>query len=247
MEKGLQVLLVDDNPVIRDLLLYSLSQEAEVFPVASATEALRRVGSVTPDLILSDFRMPEQSGVELLTQLRTQYPQVAVMMMASRSDISGPLAGSSPLVEDFIEKPFFVDEAVIKVKRVLDRVRLSKATREGNSSTNVRGTLAQMSVVDLLQTLDMGRKSCRLLLSRPNEQCEMFFHDGQLAHATLGDLRGEHAVYKVACWSEGSFQIEFERVECEPTIHHSTQSVLLEALRLFDEAQRDLEATAATA
>ncbi len=75
----------------------------------------------------------------------------------------------------------------------------------------------------------------------------MLFHDGQLAHATLGDLRGESAVYKVACWSEGSFQIEFERVECEPTIHHSTQSVLLEALRLFDEAQRDLEATAATA
>jgi CheY-like chemotaxis protein len=200
-----------------------------------------------PDLIVSDFRMPAQDGVEFLSQLRQLYPQIAVMMMASRADISGPLAGASPLVEDFIEKPFFVDEAVIKVKRVLDRVRLSKATREGDSSTNVRGTLAQMSVVDLLQTLDMGRKSCRLVLSRPNERCEMLFHDGQLAHATLGDLRGESAVHKVAGWNEGSFQIEFGRIECVPTIHHSTQSVLLEALRLFDEAQRDMEATAATA
>ena len=246
MEKGLQVLLVDDNPVIRDLLLYSLSKEAEVYPVASGSEALRRAGSVVPDLIVSDYRMPAQNGVDFLAQLRQLYPRIAVMLMASRADISGPLSGASPLVEDFIEKPFFVDEAVVKVKRVLDRVRLSKAAREGSSSS-VCGTLAQMSVMDLLQTLDIGRKSCRLMLTRPNEQCEMLFHDGQLAHAILGDLRGESAVYKAACWSEGSCQIDFERIECVPSIKHSTQSVLMEALRLFDEAQRDMEATPASA
>jgi len=168
-------------------------------------------------------------------------------MMASRSDIAGPLAGTGPLVEEFIEKPFFVDEATARIKRVLERVELGKATREAAESTSVRGTLAQMSVVDLLQTLDIGRKSCSLVLTRNGQRAEMQFHDGQLVHATLngtpngtpgGTLTGEDAVYKVVSWTDGAFLIDFERRECPRTITHSTQSVLLEALRIFDEAQR---------
>jgi hypothetical protein len=145
-------------------------------------------------------------------------------------------------VEEFIEKPFFLEDAITRIKRVLHRVELSKAAREGADSTSVRGTLSQMSVVDLLQTLDIGRKSCRLELTHAGEQSEMHFRDGQLIHATLGSLSGEAAVQRVVGWTEGVFVIDFERVECPRTINHSTQSVLLEALRLFDESQRDAEA-----
>jgi hypothetical protein len=167
-------------------------------------------------------------------------------MLASRADISGPLAGSSPLVEEFIEKPFFIEEAMIRIKRVLDRVTLAKATREAADSTSVRGTLAQMSVVDLAQSLDIGRKTCRLRLHHQSQHGEMHFHDGQLIHATLGNLTGEAAAYAMVTWTEGVFLIGFERVECPHTITHSTQSVLLEALRRFDESQRDSDAPASS-
>jgi len=241
MAQGIQVLLVDDNPVIRDLLVEALSPLASVKVCGSAAEALRRAERRTPDLIISDYRMPGLSGLELLAKLRITFPQVAVVILASRADITGPLAGSSPLVEEFIEKPFFVDEAVTRIKRVLDRISLAKATREAADSTSVRGTLAQMSVVDLLQTLDIGRKTCRLVLTHKGQQAEMQFHDGQLVHATLGHLSGETAVYSVVAWAEGVFLIDFERNECPRTITHSTQSVLLEALRQLDESQRDAE------
>ncbi len=239
MKDGAKVLLVDDNPVIRELMLDSLAQELNVRPCASAAEAIQGAEIQPPDLIISDYRMPGVNGLELLAKLRAAHPHAAVVMMASRADINGPLAGSTRQIEDFIEKPFLVDHAMLRIRRVLDRVALSKATREAANSTSVRGTLSQMSVIDLLQTIDMGRKNCRLKLSRLGQHCEMIFHEGQLVHATLGRVTGEEAVYKVAGWSEGSFQIDFERVECEYTIRHSTQSVLLEALRLFDEAQRD--------
>ena len=242
MGQETRVLLVDDNPIIRELLLASLSPLGEVQACASGLEALRCAEQQTPDLIVSDYRMPYMSGLELLIKLRNSFPQVSVVLLASRADISGPLAGSSHLVEEFIEKPFFTEEAITRIKRVLDRVTLSKATREAADSTNVRGTLSQMSVVDLLQTLDIGRKTCRLVLSFKNQQSEMQFHDGQLVHATLGNLTGEAAVYEVVGWTEGAFLIDFERVECQRTITHSTQSVLLEALRRFDESQRDAEA-----
>ena len=241
MGQGINVLVVDDNPAIRGLLLEAIAPLAAVQVFSSATEALRRAEKQTPDLIISDYRMPGLSGLELLAKIRISFPRVAVVILASRSDISGPLSGSSPLVEEFIEKPFFVEEAITRIKRVLDRIALSKATREAADSTSVRGTLAQMSVVDLLQTLDIGRKTCRLELTRHGQRSEMQFHDGQLVNATLGNLTGETAVYAVVAWADGAFLIDFERSECTRTITHSTQSVLLEALRRFDESQRDSE------
>ena len=48
-------------------------------------------------------------------------------------------------------------------------------------------------------------------------------------------------MYKVVAWTDGAFRIDFERRECSRTVTRSTQSVLMEALRLFDEAQRDGE------
>jgi CheY-like chemotaxis protein len=241
MDPEIDVLVVDDNPSIRELLFNALSSMANVEVCGNASEALRRAEKQAPDLLVCDYRMPGLNGLELMAKLASFLPRVAVVMLASRVDIAGPLAGCSPLVEEFIEKPFFIDEATARLKRVLDRVVLGKATREAADSTSVRGTLAQMSVVDLLQTLDIGRKSCTLVLTRDGQRSEMQFHDGQLVHATLGTLTGEAAVYKVVAWTDGVFLIDFQRRECPHTVTHSTQSVLMEALRLFDEAQRDGE------
>jgi CheY-like chemotaxis protein len=241
MGPEIDVLVVDDNASIRELLVQSLAPLARVEAVGSGLEALARAQKQVPDLVVCDYRMPGLSGMELLGKLSGMAPRAAVVMLASRADIAGPLAGCSAKVEEFIEKPFFIDEATPRLKRVLDRVVLGKATREAADSTSVRGTLSQMSVVDLLQTLDIGRKSCSLVLTRDGQRSEMQFHDGQLVHATLGTLTGEAAVYKAVAWTDGVFLIDFERRECPRTVTHSTQSVLLEALRLFDEAQRDGE------
>jgi CheY-like chemotaxis protein len=242
MGAGANVLLVDDNPYIRDLLFAALSPLAKVQAVGTALEAVRCAERQSPDLIICDYRMPGLNGLDLLAEFGITCPQARVMMMASRGDISGPLAIAVARVEEFIEKPFFVEDATARIKRILDRIALSNATVEAANSTSVRGTLAQMSVVDLLQALDNGRKSCRLVLTHHGERCVLEFHGGQLMHAVLGNLTGEDAVYPVVGWNEGAFLMDFESGECPQTVTHSTQSVLLEALRRFDEAQRDLDA-----
>jgi CheY-like chemotaxis protein len=239
MAACINVLLVDDNPYIRDLLMESLGPLGNVASCANAAEALSRAAERRLDLIVCDYRMPGPCGLELLAKLRRSFPNLAAVLLASRADLNGPLSDCSTLVEELIEKPFFIADATARIKRVYDRISLGKATREAADSSSVRGTLAQMSVVDLLQTLDIGRKSCRLTISREGQQSEMDFESGQLLHATCGELSGEAAVYAVVAWAEGTFQIDFEQSECTRTITHSTQSVLLEALRRFDEAERD--------
>ena len=64
-------------------------------------------------------------------------------------------------------------------------------------------SLAQMNVLDLLQSLDMGRKTCALTLANNGDKCKMYFTDGQINHAVYGDLKGDPAVYKVLTLDRG--------------------------------------------
>jgi hypothetical protein len=100
-----------------------------------------------------------------------------------------------------------------------------------------------MNVIDLLQSLEMGRKTCGLTLRQGGEQCDLYFSEGQVQHAVFGPLQGDEAVYKALTWpeAEGSFQIDFAAVSTEQTTTRSTQGLLMEGLRLLDEAKRDAE------
>jgi len=91
----------------------------------------------------------------------------------------------------------------------------------------------------LLQSLEMGRKSCSLAITSNNERCDMYFSEGQINHATCGNLKSDEAVYKLLTWQTGNFLIDFTGSSTEQTITRSSQGLLMEGLRLVDEANKD--------
>jgi len=93
MGPDVTVLVVDDNPQICELLREALSPLATVQAYGNALEALRRAEKDMPDLVVCDFRMPGVNGLELLVEFGVVCPQAGVIMLASRADINGPLAG----------------------------------------------------------------------------------------------------------------------------------------------------------
>jgi hypothetical protein len=144
-------------------------------------------------------------------------------------------------VEELVEKPFFLRDATARIKKAIDRIALEKMARDAPGEGVLRGSLAQMNVMDLLQSLELGHKTCKLVLSSDGERCEMFFTDGQINHAVYGPLKGDDAVYKVLGWPGGNFTIDFTGKSAEQTCTRSTQGLLMEGLRLIDEANRDAE------
>jgi hypothetical protein len=138
-----------------------------------------------------------------------------------------------------VEKPFFLKEATQRIKRVIDKIALEKMAKSTASDGVLRGNLTQMNVIDLVQSLEMGRKSCALTLTNDNEKCEMYFSEGQVTHAAYGALTGDPAVFKVLRWTGGNFQVNFEGKTKQQTTSLNTQGLLMEGLRLLDEAQRD--------
>jgi response regulator RpfG family c-di-GMP phosphodiesterase len=243
MGGNLKILLVDDNPMILGMLRHELAELAPVSTAGNGADALAAALETPPDLIISDYNMPELNGRQLIEKLKTRpaTSRIPIILFATRADISEKLRGIQDSVEDLVEKPFFLKEAVARVKRVLDKIALEKMARDAPGETVLRGSLAQMNVIDLLQSLELGRKACSLTLTNGNDQCQLYCTDGQINHAVYGDLKGDDAVYKALLWTSGNFQIDFEGQSPEQTITRSTQGLLMEGLRLLDEANRDAD------
>lgn len=243
MPSNVKVLLVDDNPMVLEMLRQSLAQFCKVQALADGGDALLKAIEERPDLIITDYKMNGVDGRQLLQKIKARSATAAipVILMASKTEINEKLKPLQDTVEDFIEKPFFVKEASARVKKLVDKIALEKMAREAPADSVLRGSLAQMNVLDLLQSLDMGRKTCALTLTNNGDKCKMFFTEGQINHAVFGDINGDDAVYKIMTWAEGSFEIDFKGASSEQTTTQSTQGLLLEGLRLLDESNRDTE------
>jgi len=240
MPNSVKVLLVDDNPMVLNLLRGALIPLASVTTASDGADALLKAVDDPPHLLVSDYRLPGMDGRQLAEKLKSRASTagVSVILLASKSDIAEKL-GQSPDVDEYVEKPFFLKEATQRIKRVIDKIALEQMAKSSAGDGILRGSLSQMNVIDLVQSLEMGRKSCRLTMTNENDKCEMYFVEGQVTHAAYGSLTGDPAVFKVLHWTGGNFQVDFEGKTTQQTTTLNTQGLLMEGLRLLDESKRD--------
>jgi CheY-like chemotaxis protein len=239
--KDVKVLVVDDNPLVLDLVAKGLEPHCDVCTAKDGADGLLKAVDDPPDLILSDFRMPGLDGRQLHEKLRArqQTARIPFIFLASRGDIEEKLRPVVEGVEEFIAKPFFVQDLVRSAKKVVDRVRLEKLQTRAARPGVIQGRLEEMSILDLMQSLEMGQKSCKLAIRHDSETCEMFFGGGQCKDAKAGALEGEAAVYRAVGWNDGEFEIDFNAAPARETISRTTTGLLMEALRMLDEGARD--------
>lgn len=242
--KDVKVLVVDDNALVLDLLMKGLAPHCEATAAADGADALLRIVDDPPDLILCDYRMPGLDGRALYEKLRArqQTRNIPFMFLASRGDIEEKLRPIVEGVEEFIQKPFFMRDVARRAKKVIDRLQLEKLQKQHTVRPGViQGRLEEMSMLDLMQSLEMGQKSCRLTINHDGDSAELFFTAGQCVDAKFGSIDGEAAVFQAVRWPEGGFEIDFNGTASRSTISRTTTGLLMEALRLMDEGSRDAE------
>ena len=241
--KTVKLLLADDNPLVRDLIVKGLEPFCEVEASSDGADALLKVIDAPPDVILCDYKMPGLDGRQLFEKLRGREAtrHIPFLFMASRPDIEERLRPLVDGVEDFITKPFLVKDLVRIAKKVIDRLHLEKLQKRASRPGVIQGRLEEMSMIDLMQSLEMGQKSCRLTVHNNGVNGELFFSGGQCRDARVGKVEGDDAVYKVVLWSAGEFEIDFNAANASTrtTTTKNTTGLLMEAMRLMDEANRD--------
>ncbi len=237
------LLLVDADA--RSLRVLEVSLRKVGYSVAtclSTADALEMVEISQPDLILSDTVFPESDGFEFVEQLRTEGMEIPFMFLSSDGSVESKVRGLELGVEEYLTKPAYIKEIITRVNLILQRSERRGLERRSLSKTRFSGALSEMGLVDLLQTIDISRKSGVLHVSNEGRRGALWFDGGTLVHAELGQLRGEAAVYRVLVWSDGAFDLEFRPVRLEErTIHISTQGLLMEGMRRVDEWGRMLE------
>jgi CheY-like chemotaxis protein len=241
--KTVRLLLAEDNPLMRDLIRKGLESHCEIELAADGADALLKVIDEPPDVILCDYKMPGLDGRQLFEKLRGREKtrHIPFLFMASRADIEERLRPLTDGVEDFIAKPFLLRDLVRATKKVVDRILLEKLQKAATRPGVIQGRLEEMSMTDLLQSLEMGQKSCRLIVRNNGEQGVLYFVSGQCRDAQIGSIEGDDAVYKVILWTAGEFEIDFNAANASSrtTTTRGTTGLLMEAMRLMDEASRD--------
>ncbi|PHV10371.1 nitrogen regulation protein NR(I) [Chitinimonas sp. BJB300] len=115
------VWVIDDDRSIRWVFEKALAREGITHHAfSSASEALDALKQETPAVVISDIRMPGESGLDLLGQLKTRYPRLPVIIMTAHSDLESAVAAFQGGAFEYLPKPFDVDHAVELIRRALD-------------------------------------------------------------------------------------------------------------------------------
>jgi len=120
---GPRVLVVDDEPGITELVSMALHYEGLTVEVAhTGREALRAVDSFRPHLLVLDIMLPDFDGFEVMRRLSGDHPRVPVLFLTARDGLEDKLRGFTLGGDDYVTKPFSVEELIVRTRAILRRV-----------------------------------------------------------------------------------------------------------------------------
>lgn len=221
-----RVLIVDDEEDLTWTLTRKLSKDEDKFRlicVNSGSEAISVLNQVPIDLVISDIRMPEVSGLELLSEIKRKYQHTKVIIMTAYGSADVQRDANERGCFRYIEKPFEINE--------LRELILNGLAEE----KGFKGSVSDFQLGDIVQLNCLGRLTSGLKVVHEEVSGFIYFEDGNIVHAETSRLEGENAFYHIMSWQGGEFFVHRNvKVERE-TIKKGWQSLLLEAVRRADE------------
>ncbi len=180
----MKVLIIEDEPSMREILERALTKERFVVETAEdCSSAMRKFGVYDYDCILLDIMLPDGNGLELLQQIKKMGKKDRVLIISAKDSIDDKVTGLNLGADDYLAKPFHIEELVARVKSLIRRNNNSQI-RLSFTNINIDESAFQAFVDD--RPLDLSRKEYDILLFfmyRPNR----LIHKEALAENVWGD------------------------------------------------------------
>ena len=220
-----KILVVDDEPAVLFALSEALTDKRRGWQVVTASdgkEAMRALQTEKIHFVVTDLRMPEVDGFELLAHLRRNHPSLPVILMTAlgTAEISARL-GADAL--ECLGKPFDVEVLRQKIRDML--------------AQRVKGRVENISLSSFLQLLEIERKTCTLSVAAGGRQGQLYFRQGKLVGAETGDVDGQDAALEIVAWEHADIEISDGIPPGGPTIDTTLRFLLMEGMRLKDERE----------
>lgn len=118
----LRVLAVDDEPSLTELLSMALRYEGwQPHTAASGSQAVKLAREVKPDAIVLDMMLPDFDGLEVMRRIRAEQPDIPVIFLTAKDAVSDRIAGLTAGGDDYVTKPFSLEELIARLRAVLRR------------------------------------------------------------------------------------------------------------------------------
>ncbi|MEP6849252.1 MAG: sigma-54 dependent transcriptional regulator [Acidobacteriota bacterium] len=156
------ILIVDDEQSYRQLLSLVFESDGHMIrTAANGLEALQLLRDSPADVVISDVRMPDMDGIEMLRAIRETLPDLGIVFMTAFASVEAAREAFKLGADDFIQKPFDVEELKLIVKKTLDKQALisenrafKRAQRERGSVKNIVGHSAKMhAIFQMIETV----------------------------------------------------------------------------------------------
>lgn len=225
--KGARILVVDDEEAMVFSIQDYLSTYADCLGATSYEEAISLlVKNQDIAVVISDIRMPNKDGFDLLMWLKEHRPQIKVIMMTAYGSPSVRSLAKQRGAVRYLEKPIDLDELLRVVRQILERKGFSAALKD-------------MELADVLQFLSFANKAARVQILNPlGEKGEIILDGEEILWISTDTKQGEEAFYEIMSWQGGSFEVlPLERGVKTP--EEKRLAVPLSYLLLEDARRRD--------
>ena len=236
-----RLLIVDDSRLILTMVRdFFAARGYEIAEATDGREALLSLEGSVPDLIVADILMPVMNGWELFEAVRrrSETAEVPFIFLTIEAELPHRLRGIHAGADDYMTKPFAVEELHARAERILERRRVLEEARRGGEALLI-GSVEHLAISDLLQILSLNHKDGIVQLRQPPDEGRIVFENGEMIHAACGSAGGKKALFRMLGWSRAQFRV-LSRVGSveERGLTGPAANVLMDGLVSLDEWNR---------
>ncbi|QDG53909.1 response regulator [Persicimonas caeni] len=224
------VLIVDDEESFLKSLIDGLeaySADLRVWTAFDGCEAIELLEDTPIDLVVTDLKMPQVNGFELLEHINREFPSLPVLVMTAFGSRKIARKLSELGVSQFLDKPVDFDHLVSRIFDQLD--------------ARSRGRIKGIALPTFLQLIEMEKKTCTLQVRSGDDIGLLYFLKGELINAEISGADGEEAASEIVTWQKPDIALDGVLRKQKRTIHTKLGPLLMEAYRLLDERGAGLE------
>ena len=242
-----RVLIVDAHVDHREVVELRLLNDGFTVDTADGIdEAFERIEERSPDVMLID---PGPGTDDILGLLRrasddARLDGMPLVILAQRDDPVLKLRALRQGIDEWLPKSCNLEELSARVDNLVLRER-RRASPERARRRGISGSLANLSLPEIVQMLVIGTKTACVRISAPDGKGQIWFREGVLVHATCRGAKGDEAFLQMLRWNDGSFVVEHGLRSKQSTIEADAMYLVMEGLRILDEegAEHDTAAS----
>lgn len=233
MQTKKKILIVDEDSNYISGLRKGLNQAGhEVLYWDDSKKALELTKNLQPDLIIAEVSLPQINGHEFFKEVKAmpEIKDIPFVFLSSQKRVDDRIISMEIGVDDFIIKPFYVDEVIARIENLLDEVAGLEESKYNNEK-GFSGDISEMNLIDLIQTLELGKKSGIIKLRYNNYQGNVYIKNGEIVDATLEDYPPTEALLKISVWTEGNFFVEMADFNRNKTFNKENKELISEIVK----------------